>query len=280
MCLAGLLSSVPMECLRCHKTLPEDADECLLCGGPAVPGHPTELAAAVQVATHEAAPPPGWFYRTRGLAKASTVLLLIAAVVSVVTSVADVQRYRLLGRIVLAAPLAVGDPLFDEATRSDDLIQQLAIVQLLVELVTLCVFLNWVRNTYGNGIRLGSRLSYSAGWAVGWWFVPVVNLVRPKRIVDEIWQASSPGTEPGNVQSWQAQPRSGLIPLWWGLWLTHGVLSRFAGGSSGQSTDTLRTEVVLDIVANVLQLAAALVLVVIIRRITTWQSARQAAVGA
>src|SRR4051794_6774434 len=89
----------PMECARCHRPLGIDVTECLVCGGPAREGRPTEVAGGVEVATGQVPPPAGWFFRIRGLRTTTVALLVVAAVVSGLTIVADVDRYRLGGRI-------------------------------------------------------------------------------------------------------------------------------------------------------------------------------------
>jgi hypothetical protein len=44
-------------------------------------------------------------------------------------------------------------------------------------------------------------MRWSAGWAIGAWFVPVLSLVRPKAILNDIWRASDPRVSAGSSLS-------------------------------------------------------------------------------
>ena len=66
--------------------------------------------------------------------------------------------------------------------------------------------------------RLGARgLRFSPGWAVGWYFVPLANLLLPWRALQEIWRASA------QPRDWQAQPAPGWLGWWWFYLLVAGA---------------------------------------------------------
>lgn len=55
-----------------------------------------------------------------------------------------------------------------------------AVVEFPVYILTVVFFLIWLNRSYKNLTPLGAQdLAYSSGWAVGYWFIPFVNLVRP-----------------------------------------------------------------------------------------------------
>lgn len=88
-------------------------------------------------------------------------------------------------------------------------------------------FMIWFRLAYKNLRGLGIRgQSYSPGWAIGYFFVPFLNLVRPYEIAQEIWKGSQP---PGEVEDdpsdWKKRPRSGAILAWWLTWLLANILA-------------------------------------------------------
>jgi hypothetical protein len=58
---------------------------------------------------------------------------------------------------------------------------------------------------YSN-LAAGQR-RHSSGWAIGSWFVPILNLFRPAEIANDIWRTSLRGRN------------GGLTGLWWGLYL-------------------------------------------------------------
>ena len=50
----------------------------------------------------------------------------------------------------------------------------------------------WMFRAYNNvdAVAPGAR-RYDGGWAIGSWFVPILNLFRPKQIINDIWRAAT-----------------------------------------------------------------------------------------
>ena len=66
-------------------------------------------------------------------------------------------------------------------------------------------------------------LRFTPGWAVGWFFVPVMNVLRPYQVVAELWRRTSPA---------DSEPRTSVLVLWWWLvWLAPPIIAGvgFAG---------------------------------------------------
>jgi len=64
-------------------------------------------------------------------------------------------------------------------------------------------------------------LSRFDGWSRIGWIIPVASSVVPKMLVNDVWW-----------QSDRSNPRSpvpSLIQVWWGLWLSAGLLKLYAG---------------------------------------------------
>jgi hypothetical protein len=86
-----------------------------------------------------------------------------------------------------------------------------------------------VKNLHVSNAR---GLSVSPGWAVGYSFIPFVNLVMVYRIMKEIWEVSN-DPERGRREA----PL--LLGWWWGLYIGGNVLSRISDAlSSGLSEST------------------------------------------
>jgi hypothetical protein len=77
-------------------------------------------------------------------------------------------------------------------------VQQLAILaQLCSSFMTALFFLLWTYRSYRHLSALSDRdLRFSPGWAVGWFFAPIMNLFRPYQVMKEIWEESDPGAGP------------------------------------------------------------------------------------
>lgn len=60
-------------------------------------------------------------------------------------------------------------------------------------LILVIPYLIWVYRANRTAHSLGSRgMKYTPGWAVGWYFVPLMNLFKPYMVMKEIWQFSHP----------------------------------------------------------------------------------------
>jgi hypothetical protein len=76
-------------------------------------------------------------------------------------------------------------------------------------LAAAAAFFVWLHRAYGNLPNLGATPRWSAGWAIGWWFVPVMNIVRPLQILDEL-----------NLPAEGASTRGGIaLKIWYASWL-------------------------------------------------------------
>lgn len=122
------------------------------------------------------------------------------------------------------------------------------------------VFLVWFSRCRRNARMLSPGAASQPGvWAVVAWLIPVVNLWVPRGLVLEVHRASSPGTaEKGRDEV--------LVNVWWAAWAGHTVIavaSRFGDGTSRP----------LLVVTEALNLAAAVLAVFVIQRVTARQSA-------
>jgi hypothetical protein len=115
------------------------------------------------------------------------------------------------------------------------MLMTIAAVVLLVDFVVCVItFLMWLHRAYDNLPALGvTDRRWSPGWAVGWWFIPIMSLFRPYQLVKEVWQASAPTASP----AWRNQALPDFFRWWWGLLLLYlivGVfLERFARAAGG-----------------------------------------------
>jgi len=88
------------------------------------------------------------------------------------------------------------------------------------------VFLWYSARANYNARALGAEdLTYTPGWTVGYYFVPIYNLWRPMQILQEIWKASAPETG-----RWQDRPGSQLIAWWWTTRILNLVMDRISIG--------------------------------------------------
>jgi len=95
-----------------------------------------------------------------------------------------------------------------------------------VNLAAAVVFLMWINRAHKNLPPLGAtNLRFTSGWAVGWFFVPIMSLFRPYQVVSEIMRASSPNANMVDSNSWRELPTPAIVGWWWALFL----ISNFIG---------------------------------------------------
>ena len=64
----------------------------------------------------------------------------------------------------------------------------IAILNFITSIMLVITFIRWFRRAYYNtAIVNKDAVSYANGWASGSWFVPILNLIRPYKIMVEIW---------------------------------------------------------------------------------------------
>ncbi|MFF3413559.1 DUF4328 domain-containing protein [Streptomyces sp. NPDC002698] len=133
--------------------------------------------------------------------------------------------------------------------------------RVFVYLMTLAIvpFLAWLARARRNAESLSpSSPVPTAGWTIGAWFVPVANLFAPRRSVLDIGRASSP--------VWEEKRDARLVTLWWAAWIGHGLAVVTA-------TQAAPGSMALLVTAEALMIAAAVLLGLVIERITALQSA-------
>lgn len=102
-------------------------------------------------------------------------------------------------------------------------------LQALLLLATGVCFFVWTYRLNRNLRALGvTGLQFTPGWAVGYFFIPIMSLYRPYQIFREIWQGSDPGLAPRSGRAWQNIRPPALLGFWWVLWLISNLVDRLA----------------------------------------------------
>jgi hypothetical protein len=150
----------------------------------------------------------------------------------------------------------------------------------LVFLVAAGVFITWFFQAYKNLRRLGVQgLRHGNGWAVGAWFVPILSLVRPKQMANEIWRGSERGADV--TGGWKRGSVPSLVHWWWGLFLTQGLLVYFGQQSTQSGYDKLtrlgglsdgfsqiKTGTNVEVVGQLVSIAAVVLAIMVVSQVT------------
>ncbi|MET7787009.1 DUF4328 domain-containing protein [Streptomyces sp900116325] len=131
-------------------------------------------------------------------------------------------------------------------------------MRLLAFLVTGIVFLRWLWQMRVNAEALAPRgHRMKRGWTTGAWLVPVACFFLPKRIINDIWAASSPPDRPRRTDA--------LLTSWWLLFVAAQLLA-FPSASRGPLS-TEMAGAALYVLAGVLGIG-------VVRRLAAMQRAR------
>ena len=198
-------------------------------------------------------------------------VLALIALVDLVAIGFGIAEYRLLSRI------EAGEPVSDAEIDANDIRQgAIGFVQFLLLIACAVFFIRWFHRAYTNLLPLGAgELRYKPGWAIGAWFVPFLNLWRPKQIANDIWRASDPGYPPGDWV-WRGGSVPALYAVWWGLFLGSNWAGQIAGRLlfSADEISEMQGATIAYFVADGGDLLAAVAAILVVRRTTARQEDR------
>jgi hypothetical protein len=142
-----------------------------------------------------------------GLTKFLQRLLWISVAVACIALVDDVVEF---------VQVQVGQLTPDQVATNDPIQGIIGLLQSGLGIVTGITFLKWIYRAYKNIQGFGAEgLRFSPGWAVGYYFIPILSLIRPVQVMSEIWRASD------DPRNWPRRPGSWLIVSWWTLFLIY-----------------------------------------------------------
>jgi hypothetical protein len=129
-------------------------------------------------------------------------------------------RILVLANAVLVAPTAYVWGLDSVGPTLSLVVFSLAFVSYLA---AAAVSLRWLYLANFNARALGATdLEGSPALAVGWFFIPLANLVMPYLTLRDTWRASV------RPRDWQAVRAPVPVALWWTCWLIAGFSGRIA----------------------------------------------------
>ncbi len=158
----------------------------------------------------------------------------------------------------------------ESLTMLDIVTMLLGLAQLGLYIATAVVFCMWVHRANRNARALGAvGMNFTPGWAVGWFFIPIMNLWKPFQAMREIWHAS----DNPNVVPEERAPT--LVSIWWTLWL----LTNFLGQMTlrlalrAETESELLTSEVLSLSSDLTDIALCIVAVKMTGAIYSMQKA-------
>jgi hypothetical protein len=263
------------ECSRCGTAVGSDAAWCGECGlalkAPSgVPTPEAMEAAGPPTARRRAAaytPRPAY----KPIAVRAHILrwwLWAGVLVDAVVTVLNAIHFSILDPDSFAGSAAV--------VASDERLAVGAAAMMATFWVSAVLWLVWFHRAYRNVESFGSiSMRFGSGWAVGAWFVPILNWFRPKQIANDIWRGTDPQPPPG----WVQPPVAPLVHWWWAAWLVGILLGNlsFRLITDARTLDAERAAVAVDIIAGISYVVTGLLALRFVRAVTERMAACAAA---
>lgn len=165
--------------------------------------------------------------------------------------------------VVAAEMTGTIDPAASELDLAGSLGALVHVLFALILLVAVVFVAQWIYRAHAN-LRAAEidGLSFTPGWAVGWYFIPFANLIKPFQAMRELWNASLALDEGYGSE---ADPR---LKLWWGAWIGGNILSNIGTRMEGYGTSgSTAAGAVLDIVSTAVLVAAGWFLLQIVETV-------------
>jgi multisubunit Na+/H+ antiporter MnhC subunit len=215
------------------------------------------------------APPARW-RSLRGLTTALTWLFSAHIVLTVVLIIGVVNHFRVLG------DNETGGLVFDTKAVNDANALPAAMILLsgLVGLTTFVLLIIWLYRAAKNNEALGRQNPrLGPGWAIGGWFIPIAWWVIPFIVLDDVWRGSDPSIARGDP-SWRRSSTMGAI---W-AWLVTAAIFTIPSGIASSTGDVradepekVRRDDILRVIGAVAAIAAAVLAILVTRRIAARQ---------
>ena len=207
------------------------------------------------------------------LASWTQLLLLVFILVTAWAVVADLLQLRFLYAFDDGAYTTIAA--LNQAVDANDARQHVTRpLRLAAYAVPGILILAWTWRANANARGLGAAgLRFTPGWAVGWYFVPVANLVKPYDAMREIWRASA------HPRGW-SQLAEPLSLRWWWIFLLLaiglGIIARLLT-MRARGLETVIDATWLMVLSDFAGLLSAGVLVWIIAQVQRMQAAHRRA---
>lgn len=165
-----------------------------------------------------------------------------------------------------------GEDFTEEMAEENNIRQGLfALFSLIIFIICAIFFILWFRRAYHNLHKAGVKdLQFSEGWAARSWFVPFMNLVRPYRIMEEIWD------ETQRVATGNYKTKDGsFIGIWWASWIIYNIFSQVSFRFSRMAThiNDMMTATLIEIAADCIGIISLLFAVSLVKQVSKFEKA-------
>src|SRR5205814_7974791 len=168
--------------------------------------------------------------------------------------------------------VVAGDvPLSGGTVENDAQRPAIAELKLAALVGTSILWLVWLRRAYRNLALVGSKRSrFTLRQAIGYWFIPFVNVVWAYQVMKDLWLRSESMNDRDAYDDLPAPP---LLSGWWGMSLAWGVLEPVVAATARNARTALELTNVTDValVGSVVGIVAMVLAIRVVRGIDQGQ---------
>lgn len=200
--------------------------------------------------------------------RANIAILMIWIVLAmvIITLISNYFQLELLNHALEGNSISM-----DEINANDTRVQLIGILYLIVYIISGITFIMWFRRAYFNLHNRLDELEYSEGWAAGSWFVPIIGLFRPYKIMKEIYEENLTILYRKDIDT---NISTQFLGWWWFLWIASSVLSQISLRLSLRADDLnkLETSTTVEIIGNIIAIPLAIIAVKVIKDASTLET--------
>ena len=197
------------------------------------------------------------------------IALMILNIIAVLSGYAEAE---LLNRAISGGIVTEA-----EAMSNDTRQALIGFVQFALYVAAGVAFLIWIHRAHRNLPSLhAADLRFTPGWAVGWFFVPIMSLFRPYQVASEIWKASDPNVDTIDNTSWKNVATSPIVGWWWAFFLISNFVANIAVRTvfRGEELSDLLTSTYAYMVSDAIDVVGILITILMVRRISQFQETK------
>ncbi|MBL7957670.1 MAG: DUF4328 domain-containing protein [Flavobacteriales bacterium] len=161
-----------------------------------------------------------------------------------------------------------GTAISEEVAEANDARQLvIGLLRTAAFIISAVTFIQWFRRAYFNlGMRV-KPLNESEGMAAGYWFIPIMNLFKPYRMMMELHGRTAELVAPMAPDPVRARSQD-HITVWWVFWVASNIMGQVVFRVSGDANtiDELANSAVISMVDAALSLPLAILAVLVIKR--------------
>jgi len=99
-------------------------------------------------------------------------------------------------------------------------------IYIMVAIISIITFIRWFRRAYFNLKVISYTTDYNDGWAAGAWFIPIMNLFVPYKIMKELYVKTDHYLLLKEGYTKDKKLKTSYVGWWWALWIISTVITR------------------------------------------------------